>query len=393
MTAILTFARGFHTLAAVRSMGSNGIDVCTCDSVRFAFSFFSRYCRSHFIYPPYSREKEFISYMANKMKSMKRGEKELVLMPMFKDIVVISKNVSRLRKIAKVPVTSYKNIMTVNDKLELYEICKGLDINTPDTYLIRNSKDLERVSKKANFPLVLKLRKSTGAIGMKRVSSPAELKAGYRKILKRYGERPVVQEFIPGRDYCFTSLFNQGDIRAKMCYECIRQFQQHGTGILTKSIRKPKIEKMGTDILKHLKWHGVAEMDFRYSPKTKKHYLTDFNPRFWGGLHQSIVAGVDYASMLYKIATEGDVKPKLNFKANVKSQIFLANILYEIERIGKSKNKADEMRDFLDMQRKCKESIISSDDPMPVIGLVHFLDMLLRGGLENLVESYVSEAR
>ena len=40
----------------------------------------------------------------------------------------------------------------------------------------------------------------------------------------------------------------------------------------------------------------------------------EINPRFWGSLETVIQAGVDFPYLLYRIATEGDVEPHMDYR-------------------------------------------------------------------------------
>jgi predicted ATP-grasp superfamily ATP-dependent carboligase len=44
----------------------------------------------------------------------------------------------------------------------------------------------------------------------------------------------------------------------------------------------------------HLRWSGVAHLDFKKEKKSGKLFLIDFNPRFWGTLLGSTRAGVNF---------------------------------------------------------------------------------------------------
>ena len=60
---ILTYSRGWHSLAICRSLGRQGIEVYCGEESPFAPCFFSKYCTGHFQYPSVSDDPEaFIHY-------------------------------------------------------------------------------------------------------------------------------------------------------------------------------------------------------------------------------------------------------------------------------------------------------------------------------------------
>jgi hypothetical protein len=68
------------------------------------------------------------------------------------------------------------------------------------------------------------------------------------------------------------------------------------------------MEDIGEKTLAKVGWHGVAEIDFRWDGENEP-YLIEVNPRFWGGLGQSIEAGVEYPYLLFRLAVDGHIDP------------------------------------------------------------------------------------
>jgi predicted ATP-grasp superfamily ATP-dependent carboligase len=83
----------------------------------------------------------------------------------------------------------------------------------------------------------------------------------------------------------------------------------------------------GKEILSSLKWSGVAHIDFIYDPVTEHFFMIDFNPRYWGTLTGSVIAGVNFPWLAcqsalgnsfplpeYKNTTYAIIKPKEIFR-------------------------------------------------------------------------------
>ena len=106
-----------------------------------------------------------------------------------------------------------------------------------------------------------------------------------------------------------------------MTYRNIKQFPpKTGVGVLSKTVKEDEMEKIAIKICKELKWHGIAEFDFRKENATAKPYLIECNPRFWSSLNQSVRSNIDYPYLLYKIATTGDCEEQLDPKIGVETE-------------------------------------------------------------------------
>jgi hypothetical protein len=95
-----------------------------------------------------------------------------------------------------------------------------------------------------------------------------------------------------------------------MTYRNLRSYPvKSGTGVLRETVDVPAIERIGSDLLAQMDWHGVAEVDFRWDGGEGQPWLIEVNPRFWGGLTQAVETGYDYPHLLYQLAVRGHVDP------------------------------------------------------------------------------------
>jgi predicted ATP-grasp superfamily ATP-dependent carboligase len=122
------------------------------------------------------------------------------------------------------------------------------------------------------------------------------------------------------------------------------------------------MEKIAADLLEHYHWHGVAMVEFKLRESDKKPVLLEVNPRIWGSINQSVLAGVDFPYLLYKMAMEGDIDPVLQYKTGVQSRNSFSDLLamgtYLI-KTGRIKNLTKTR--FLPLN----DDILSIDDPKP----------------------------
>ena len=118
MKAILTYARGWNTLAAVRSLGKKGIEVVTADEYDFAPSYFSKYSVDNFRYPNPDQDADgFIETLLEHIQAHQPEDGKFVLMPFHKETYLIAKHRDKFEPYIHVPVPDYDSIMKVHDKV------------------------------------------------------------------------------------------------------------------------------------------------------------------------------------------------------------------------------------------------------------------------------------
>ncbi len=426
MKAILTYARGWNTLAAVRSLGKKGVEVITADEYDFAPSYFSKYSVDNFRYPNPDRQPErFIETLLEQIQAHQPADGKFVLMPIHKETYVIAKHRDQLEPHIRVPVPDYGSIMQVHDKGRLAEYAMAHGVPIPKTYLFHHMAEVREKSKEMKFPVFIKLRQSAAAVGIQKVNTIEELLHAYDQYLTKYRllpeAYPIVQEAVPGEDYCVTCLFEHGVPKAMMTYHNLRTYPvESGTGVLRETVTVPEMEQCARDLLSRLQWHGVAEIDFRMEPEGGPPWLIEVNPRFWGGLNQSIESDVDYPNLLFRMAVEGNIQPAEAVKTDVRTETpimaFLATlheIVYDEPRLEGIKKALEEakatfrpgvrratlrqlvqdVKQFTDFKGRFEEirrlihdhshtvyDVLSLEDPLPALGILYFFAVFMKHG-------------
>ncbi len=313
MRAIITFARAWSSLAATRSLGQKGIEVVTGDEYDFAPASFSKYSIASFKYPSPDREPEaFLDVLEEVVRKYRPKDGEYVLMPVHKETYLIARHRERFERLIRMAIPSIEQIEQVHDKGTLALYCRKRRIPIPKTVVPETREEFVEAAKAFDYPAFVKVRQSAAAVGVRKVESPKEALKVFDEFAKAFrlggGSWPLLQQGVPGDDYCATFLFERGEPRATMTYHNLRSYPaRSGTGVLRETVRAPEIERIGEGLLAGLKWHGVAEIDFRWEGGESRPSLIEINPRFWGGLPQAVEAGWDYPYLLYRLAVDGKV--------------------------------------------------------------------------------------
>jgi len=371
MSVIVTNASGAKALVVTRSLGRKKIEVITTDSERFSAAFFSKYSRSHFLYPsPVNSPLEFINTLEKEVKSRKID----VLMPINStETLLISKYKNKFEPYTKVPFADYSKMIQLHNKEQLMKIATEIELPTPKTCIIKNVNEIRIIAEKIEYPVVIKPKDATSSKGVQYAYSKDEFVYRYKHFITENNlnpsSYPLVQEYIPGDGYGVSVLFNHGELRALFTHRRLREYPiTGGPSTLRESVRHPEMEKIAIDLLKYINWHGVAMIEFKLNKRTDRPVLIEVNPRFWGSINQAIASGVDFPFLLYKMATEGDIKPVLNYKLGVKTRFLMNDLRALFSHLRHSNNRIQILKEFLNFHFDgLYDDIISYKDVLPTM--------------------------
>ncbi|MBU0638824.1 MAG: ATP-grasp domain-containing protein [Planctomycetes bacterium] len=423
---IVTYGRGWNTLATVRSLGQRGIEVYCGEEAPFAPCFFSKHCRGHFQYPsPSTAPDEFVEFMVARVKELRPPDGEpYVLMPVHKETFVLAEHRDRFEPYIRLPVTTIDNIRLTDDKGRLARLAQEQGLRIPQTWQFADINELYRHVPELTLPAFVKVRNAAAGVGLKKVDTAEELVATFREFVDGFGlqpaEYPLVQEYVPGDDYCVTTLFDQGRCVARMTYRNVRSYPRGtGAGALRETVPHPAAEEAAVNLLAPLNWHGIAQVDFRVTPDGTP-YLIEVNPRFFGGLPQAIAANVDYPYLLYQIAIGEPLgeQPAIDYEKRTETPIVgllatleeiandeaklaeLRQVAEEFKRLPLAEQKRVQFQRFLDQLKAVASpknireylhqmfekhsgtinDVIHTDDPLPALGALYPLALMLKHG-------------
>jgi predicted ATP-grasp superfamily ATP-dependent carboligase len=431
--AIITFSRGWQTLVATRSLGRRGVEVITGDEYAMTAASFSRYSIAEFRYPNPTKEPEaFLDVLEKTVLEHKPEDETMpyVLMPIHKETYLIAQHRERFEPHIRVPVPQIEHIEQVHNKgtIAAYAMERGLPI--PRTWIPEDVAHFESIASEVRLPAFVKLRESASGVGIKKVKTLDELKSTFAEFIEHFKlkekDYPIIQEAVSGNDYCVTTLFDHGKMAASMTYRGLRAFPaERGATVMRETIEAPEMEKVAAELLGPLGWHGVAELDFRWegTPEAQP-YLIEVNPRFFGGLIQSVESGWDYPWLLFQLAAEGHIEPVKETRYDVRTETPILAFLATLQEIANNergmaalsdsweqakeefrtgskrqgirklfrgvkryfdvKARFNKARQLLEEHKHNVYDVLSSDDPLAALGVLYPLVVFLRHGKVNL---------
>lgn len=362
----VTDAQMRSSLAVIRSLGKQGLDVTAGEETRYATGAYSRYCNQKLVYPSPRREEEkFIGFLFDTLKSKKVDVLFPVADACLKPIIDHEEELSQYTQIALPPRETF---MKGYDKGVTLRIALDNGIPCPRTFFLENHPDAARLAEVVEYPAVVKPRVSSGRRGVRVCKDPEDLVRAYESSASEFGP-VVIQEFIPcgGELGVYTLLNHRSEPRALTVQRRIRSYPPSGGASTLRETFKDgcsqEAKELSLSLLKAMRWSGVAMVEFRIDARDGSLKLMEVNPRFWGSLHLSILSGVDFPYLLYQMVMNGDVEPVPDYQEGVQCRWLLpGDILWFLSSPKTWRN----LKEFLRFDTP--DDILSLHDPGPTLG-------------------------
>ena len=114
----------------------------------------------------------------------------------------------------------------------------------------------------------------------------------------------------------------------------------------------------------HLKWQGLAQIDFRVDARDNIPKLMEINPRLWASVQHSINIGLDVPKIWVDLALSRPIPEQPLIKTGVKSRWLLpADILWFISAPKTIEN----IKNFFNFRNSSYE-LLDMDDWKPILG-------------------------
>ncbi|MEM2169794.1 MAG: ATP-grasp domain-containing protein [Candidatus Bathyarchaeia archaeon] len=352
----------------IRSLGRHGIQVVAGESTRWSMGFFSKYCTNWVVYPsPTETPDLFIEWLLNHLK---RNSYDALFPIDERTLDPVTSHLEDLRKYTSIPVVDYATYMKARDKGQTIRIALQNDVPCPKTYFVSNLEEVQSLAQMIDFPVVIKPRQSQGSRGIAYIQTRDQLYKEYTKIHACY-PFPLIQEFIPpgGGSFGVEILLNKNsEPRAVFVHKRLREYPvSGGPSTLRESVYAPELVELGVRLLKAMGWYGVAMVEFKVDPRDNIPRLMEVNPKFWGSIQLSIVSGVDFPYLLYRMATEGDIEPVLEYQPGVRCRWLLpGDILHFLSNPNRFRLQPSFFQFWGD---NLHYDILSRDDPGPIWGM------------------------
>ncbi len=375
-TILVTGASRRATLTIIRSLGRKGLKVCAGDFSTAGTASLSKYCSETFIYPNPQTDPK--GYFDSIMKKIETGDYDVLLPVHDFELFPLLLKKNEVEKYTNLPFVDFDTFMKTINKKETIEIATKIGIKVPATKVLENVENLEIISNRLNYPLVIKPISQTlwslDKGGTTRYITKNNYVQNKKALLRFFKEDKnqydyLLQQYVKGVGAGTAFLFHKGQMRANFAYKRVREYPiTGGPSTLRVSIKHDEMIEAGKRLLKELNWHGVAMVEFKLD-ESNQPILMEINGRFWGSLALPYHCDVDFPYMLYKMAVDDDVDMQTDYKTGELCRWLIPgdmlNFYFELK--ANRNGNLPIFKDFFKFQGMHYD-YLDIDDPLPIIG-------------------------
>jgi predicted ATP-grasp superfamily ATP-dependent carboligase len=305
------------SLSATRALGRAGVEVTVTGDRRLTTTWFSRYCRRRLRVPAASENPE--GFLQGVLAELRRRPYDTVFAMEDASLETLSRHRGELDGYVTMPLPAQESLDVASNKARTLKLARGLGLETPKSVVVNTSTDLEGAD--LSGPLVVKPVRSSGSRGLRFVETRAELEKTVTSLLAQY-DQLLVQERIhaAGQGLGAALLFDTNSrVVAGFTYKRLREYPiSGGPSTLRESTNDPELLERARTLLEALQWVGVAMVEFKTDPRDGQPKLMEINPRFWGSLELAIASGVDFPSLLLRVAQGRPFAPVFDYRVGVR---------------------------------------------------------------------------
>lgn len=337
------------SLAITRALGQDGFHVVVGASAHPSLASASRFCGEKFIYPdPEINHEGFASAL---LRGVETGRFDVILPVTDVTTAAVTEDKERLGKNCTIPVPDHDTVLRASNKYTLMQLAESLSIPIPRTIYLDEQDSPEKAvegSKSIGYPVVIKPSRSRyrtdcgwRKTGVGYARNEEELRTALEEA-SRNGSFPLlIQERIHGEGIGLFLCMNAGEVVASFSHKRLREKPPSGgVSVLRMSIpANPVLKTHSERLLRALNWFGVAMVEFKRDVKSGDYKLMEINGRFWGSLQLAIDAGVNFPSILARIALGEKVQPANDYRIGVKTRWLWGDIDVLLALMLKSRKK------------------------------------------------------
>lgn len=301
---LLTAGRSPSTLDLARQLNAAGHDIYIADTIRWHVCRFSNAVKRSFVVPsPRFKTKEFIDHLVNIIHDQKVD----YLIPTFEEILYISKYLDRFPKSCKVFSAPFEQLVGLHNKWSFYQRQLHHGIASPETFLIENKKDLEKLNPKYSYALKASFSRSAQNI----IKSTPEKRVTDFEI---ESHNPwIAQRWLEGNRFCTYSICQDGVVLANATYPVQIAIQGHFC-LNYEAVNHPGILNWIKHFASVEKFTGQVGFDFFETPEGKI-YAIECNPRATHGL--ILFDNADRLDRAFSSKFSQPIEPKVGNKKQV----------------------------------------------------------------------------
>jgi protein-tyrosine-phosphatase/predicted ATP-grasp superfamily ATP-dependent carboligase len=265
----------------------------------------------------------------------------------------------------------------VLDKSATLEAARQCGIAVPQTWEIERGRLLEReplseIASTLRFPAIVKPRSKAQAAHLKvrRFQSLQELRRATAKD-RALGTGMLIQEYCPGVGVGIEVLMEQQAPRAMFQHRRLKELPASG-GVSVLAVSEavdPHLAEAALCLLRHLRWNGVAMVEFRQDESSGRAVLMEVNGRYWGSLPLSRLAGLEFPYYEWQLAHGQQLGVPAQYRIGVRAR-WTAGTLLRAKELLQDRSRPrwpTLVQTVKDLLPPTRDAIWSFRDPLPAL--------------------------
>jgi len=310
-----------HSLGIMRQLGRLGVQVSVVASSRNSLVCSSRYCHEIIL----SKAATIPSYIEAALEAVRKKKYDLLMPVSFPMTLAVARNREKFIPHVNLQVAGATEIGFAANKTEIARLAQRVGVPTPKTFVLTDMKELESVSDRMKFPVVVKpqMESRKGVVAYAHDFAELRTICSERLAGMKSGiwETQILQEFIPGYGCGFFATYQKGECKRVFMHRRVREYPPNGgASTCAESFHDARLQEYGKRMLDALDWHGVAMVEFRRDSRDGDYKLIEVNPKFWGSLDLSLAAGADFPADLCRMALGETLQFTEGYKRNLRFQ-------------------------------------------------------------------------
>ncbi len=295
-------------LAVVRSLGAAGFRVIVASRRRRSLAGVSRFAERQILVP--SALDEPAAFLAA-IRSAVEAHAVGLLIPITDDSLSPVLEAREQFDGVTIPFAGLDQFRRISDKATVLQVAADLDIAVPEQRVMQTRAAAQSIDPRSlRFPVVLKPARSMIDVGETRAKVGVSHAANAEEFTERLCSYPeqafpmLVQQRIVGPGVGVFLLVWNGETIAVLGHRRIREHPPSGGVSVYREamVPDPRLVAKSRALLDRFLWQGVAMIEYKVDASTGIPYLMEVNGRFWGSLQLAIDAGVDFPTLLARVA-------------------------------------------------------------------------------------------
>jgi carbamoyl-phosphate synthase large subunit len=221
-----------------------------------------------------------------------------------KELPILAQSKNKfINKGIKLIISNPRVIDICYDKYSTYKFLKENKFPFPKTFISIDEALKEIKAKTLKFPLLIKPRKGSASLGIKKVFNKKDLQNKFKE-----EENLFIQEFLQGDEYGIDVFCNSNLLPVSIF---VKRKIKMRAGETDKAITVYDIKMIGfiNNLIKKLGIYGPGDIDL--FKRGNEYIVMEINPRFGGGYPMSHAVGAEFPEKIIKLISEEPLQPDL----------------------------------------------------------------------------------